>query len=136
AYLFDGAYKLVVRARDLMKFRNGSDKAGPPGLSEGLEELVRLANYARDRGIQLITLLIVDFDVSNHADSVQEVTNDLVKRFCAQQGIATIDPTTMLMASREPLRVSTLDVHWSTAANALVAKELAARVAPLIAARH
>jgi hypothetical protein len=133
-YILDGTYELLRRAHYFLKTHGYLHSE--LGLAEGLEELARIGKYARERRIPLIALLIVDFDVGNRANVSEMMTNRLVERFCARERIVTFDPTPMLLVSREILRVSPEDYHWSAAADALVAKHLAPSVLSLIEAKR
>jgi hypothetical protein len=133
-YIVDGTYELLRRAHYFLKTHGYIHSE--LGLAEGLEELARIGKYARERRIPLIALLIVDFDVGNRANVSEMMTNRLVERFCAREGIVTFDPTPMLLVSREILRVSPEEYHWSAAADALVAKHLAPSVLSLIEAKR
>jgi lysophospholipase L1-like esterase len=104
-----------------------SELYGPtsPGWVRVQEALVRARDFLAGRettfGVVLYPFLVErDGTLTSHA------AFELVKRFCAEQGIPCLDTETVFLGrDLDPLRVSTHDVHANGAAHALFAAAVA-----------
>jgi hypothetical protein len=131
AWLFDGAYVVLDAVRNLLRGDasdagdGGAAPATPPGVAEGLAALGRLQQRARAAGVPLVVLLVSSFGHDPNAHGQERLIAAELARFCAATGIPVLDPTRALQVSGVPLQVRPTDYHWSSAANAVVARELA-----------
>jgi hypothetical protein len=131
AHLFHGLHAIWEKIQGLSRLREPSEPLDSQHhalekawLQAGLEQIKRVHTATRSRKIPLLVMLIASFDTGNRVSEEEERINDMVREWCATEGIPTFNPTRALSRSQLPLRLNLKDHHWSSSANAIVGKEL------------
>jgi hypothetical protein len=131
ALVLHGAYKFWGKAHERLNVNSHpiphalQQQDASAVLAEGLAEIARMHKVTSKLGIPIVVLLITGFHADNRIDATQTLTKTAVEQFNSKERIRTFDPTAKLVMSGVSLRVNAEDSHWSAAANAIVAQELA-----------
>ena len=96
-------------------------------LRSTLEEIARADSVARQGGATLVVLLVNSQERDGRFRQEQWAYNRLLRQFCEERGIRVVDPLPTLdsLAAGRPVFRTPDDYHWTPAAHAVAAEELA-----------
>lgn len=129
ARVFEGAFRMFDAAREWLEPPQPPATPAPAdplrGVPEGLAALERMRVRAEEGGVALVVMAVASFGPDGRVNPGEAAVNRALERFCASARIPFFDPSRALQESHAGLRVRPGDYHWSAAADALAARELA-----------